>query len=66
MSVQGFHTGPTIVGRMAEKCREAGLSVTCEGTERVYVDVPDEHGLQARHWVLACLRQKHGTDFGLR
>lgn len=60
MSVQSFHTGPTIVKAMAQKCREAGLTVTCEGTERVYVEATD------RYHVLAELRRVHGTDFGLR
>jgi hypothetical protein len=65
---ESFHTGPTIVRQIAEKCREAGLTVACEGTERVYVEAPVESYLDGgpRLWILARLREVHGTDFGLR
>lgn len=61
-----FHTGPTIVERIAEKMREAGLRVRTVGTERVYLDVECEGDwLNARIFVLSKLREKHGTTFGL-
>jgi hypothetical protein len=60
-------TGPTMVTALAEKCREAGLRVTVEGTEKVYVEV--ESVGESRTWAgmeaLALLRTKHNTDCGL-
>lgn len=60
-----FYTGPTIVRQIAEKMREAGVRVTCEGTERVWCIVEAEDDLSARLDVLNALRAKHGTTFGL-
>jgi hypothetical protein len=64
-----FHTGPTIVHQIADKMREAGVAVSCEGTEHVYIDAAPNVGELAtdlRYQILAVLREKHGTDFGLR
>jgi hypothetical protein len=61
-----FHTGPTIVRQIAQKMREAGISVAIEGTERVYVDCEGEDRWSANQAVLRALREKHGTVFGLR
>ena len=59
-------TGPCLVKQLAEKAREAGLTVTCEGTETVYV-VSEGTDAGGAGWnVLVALVQKHGTDFGLR
>ena len=59
-------TGPTLVGQIAGKMRDAGLTVTCEGTEKVYVESEGTDGDGAAWNVLAALCSKHATDFGLR
>ena len=59
-------TGPTIVREIAAKIREAGVTVTVEGTETVYA-VADGQTAEGAAWnVLVDLRRVHGTDFGLR
>lgn len=59
-------TGPCLVGQIAEKARDAGLAVTCEGTEHVYVRADGSDEGAAAWNVLVDLVRKHGTDFGLR
>jgi hypothetical protein len=60
-------TGPCSVGRLAEACRKAGLDVTCEGTERVYIAVPySPDRYVAGFDACEALRKTHGTTFGLR
>lgn len=59
-------TGPTLVKQIAEKMRDAGLTVTCEGTESVYVVAEGETQDGASWNVLAALCSKHGVDFGLK
>jgi hypothetical protein len=59
-------TGPTLVGQIAEKCRQAGITVLIEGTEHIHVEM-DGLTVGGAGWnVLVALVQKHGTDFGLR
>jgi len=59
-------TGPVLVKQIAAKMRDAGLTVTCEGTESVYV-VSDGMDSEGAAWnVLAALCSKWTTDFGLR
>jgi len=59
-------TGPVLVKQIAAKMRAAGLTVTCEGTESVYV-VSDGTCAEGAAWnVLAALCSKWTTDFGLR
>lgn len=60
-----FFTGPTLVHEIAKKMREAGIRVTCEGTETVWVEAEGHDSLYARLGVASDLRRKHGTDFGL-
>jgi hypothetical protein len=66
-----FYTGPTIVGQTAAKFREAGFTVTCEGTEKVWIEyvanVASEPTIRdaERQQILAKLHQVHGTSFGL-
>jgi hypothetical protein len=60
-----FHTGPCIVRQIAEKMREAGVCVTIEGTERVYVKEFGVDDFAAREAVREALRRTHGTVFGL-
>lgn len=63
-----FHTGPTLVKAIADKFRDAGIRVYCEGTERVYVEVEVE-GIgtdsEARENAVDALFRTHGTRFGL-
>lgn len=59
-------TGPCLVGQIADKARDAGVTVTCEGTEHVYVEADGTEGDAAAWNVLVDLVRKHGTDFGLR
>ena len=59
-------TGPCCVASMAQKCREAGLYVTIEGTEKVYVLVAGKDRMDARLIAEDTLDTKHGTHFGLR
>lgn len=59
-------TGPVLVGQLANKMRDAGITVTCEGTETVYVESSGETVDGASWNVLAALCSKHRTDFGLR
>lgn len=60
------HTGPTIVKEMAEKCREAGLNVTIEGTEHVYIEQPGKDTYEMNEEIRKALTKKHGTAFGLK
>lgn len=59
-------TGPTLVQQLADKLREAGIHVACQGTENLYLTAEGEGVGGAAHNVLAALMLKHGTDFGLR
>ena len=59
-------TGPVLVKQIAAKMRDAGLTVTCEGTESVYVVSEGETADGASWNVLASLCSKWTTDFGLR
>lgn len=59
-------TGPCLVRQLADKLRDAGVTVTCEGTEHVYVLSDGTEGDAAAWNVLVDLVRKHGTDFGLR
>lgn len=60
-----FWTGPTLVEQIATRFREAGVTVTCEGTEHVYVNGDGSDGFAAEWNVLVDLQRKHGTSFGL-
>jgi hypothetical protein len=59
-------TGPCLVGQLADKMREAGLTVACEGTEHVHVESEGETVDGASWNVLAALCSKWATDFGMR
>ena len=59
-------TGPVLVKQIADKMRDAGLTVTCEGTEAVYVVSEGETPEGASWNVLAALCSNHTTDFGLK
>lgn len=61
-----FWTGPCSVAAFAAKFREAGLRVTCEGTESVWAESEGEDDIDARLTVERALKAAHGTDFGLR
>jgi hypothetical protein len=37
LHVFAVYTGPTLVKETAQRLRDAGFAVLCEGTERVYV-----------------------------
>ena len=66
MTLQAW-TGPCCVTHIAEACRKCGLTVTCEGTEHVYLAVPySPDRTRAAGDVCEVLRKTHGTDFGLR
>jgi len=66
MTLQAW-TGPCSVSRIAEGCRKAGLEVTCEGTEHVYIAVPySPKRSQAAYDACEALRKANGTDYGLR
>lgn len=70
-----FFVGPSWVHEIAEGMRAAGVEVTCEGTERIYVEAPvpedfDDAGLSvrehaAREAVVAKVKAHHGKTFGL-
>lgn len=66
MANTSFYTGPTIVGQIAQKFREAGLAVVCEGTQHVWVPLQTDNESEERLEILAKLRKVHGTDFGIR
>jgi len=67
------YVGPTLVQSMAEKFRDAGLHVRCEGTAHVHVDVETdvlERSAGDRVWrawraFALALVTRHGTNFGL-
>jgi len=62
------HTGPTIVKEMAAKLRDAGVKVTIEGTEHVYVEF-EGHAkgvTDADFTIRQVLKNKHGSSFGLK
>ena len=59
--IHTFWTGPCIVKQMAEKFREAGFEVDCEGTEKVYI-----RSELNNNEILERLKAKHGTSFGLK
>jgi hypothetical protein len=54
-----FHTGPTIVKHIARKFCQAGLFVTIEGTESIYVLGKSER-------ILAIVRRYFGHTFGVK
>ena len=58
--------GPCNVREYANRMREAGIEVSCEGTERIFVNVDGTDAAGAAWNALAMLVQKHGSDFGLR
>lgn len=58
--------GPSWVGQMADKCRQAGLSVVTQGTENIYVDAKGQTRDGAAWNILVDLYNTHGTDFGVR
>lgn len=60
------HTGPVGVKDVADKLRAAGVSVHCEGTEHVYIDVPAGDHYQRAHDVAESMRKAHGTTLGLK
>lgn len=57
-----LHVGPTLVHPMAEKCQEAGITVTCQGTAHLYLEVETDSVStdSGRCAVLELLRKKHG------
>jgi len=59
------HTGPCFVKQYAEKLREAGVHVACEGTEYVYVTIAADSPVEAALGVKAALTLTHGTTLGL-
>lgn len=59
-------TGPCWVDQFAAHMRAAGLTVVCEGTERVLLDVEALDSGGAAWNTLAMLYKAHKTDFGLR
>jgi hypothetical protein len=59
-------TGPTLVRKISEKAKKAGIEVETEGTENIYVIVEGTTGGAAEWNFIATMHQKHGTDFGLR
>lgn len=59
-------TGPCEVRFFAERLRSAGVAVTCEGTEHIYVDSPGSDSYRAGHGALERLRRAFGTTYGLR
>jgi hypothetical protein len=56
--------GPTQVAPLAEKFREAGVTVTVEGTERVHAALDSESWDDAPAVFLEALWAKHETAFG--
>lgn len=59
-------TGPSMVEDIAQKFRDAGVRVTCVGTEHVHIEAEGYSGSTAFHNALAALYLKHGTDYGLQ
>ncbi len=49
-------TGPTAVKEVADKLRYAGVAVSCEGTERVFVSVEGETPRAAEEAIAEKLR----------
>lgn len=60
------YTGPVQVAALAEKCREAGLQVTVEGTEHLHLLVPGTDVEDAKYAFQRALLDTHVTTFGLR
>lgn len=58
-------TGPSFVGQIAEKIREAGFQGVVEGTEHVMFEGEGTTGDAASWDALVDIRRKHGVDFGL-
>ncbi len=56
--------GPVGIYEIAEKCREAGIEITCEGTEHLYLAEDGMDGHAAFRGILSKLQAKHGTTFG--
>lgn len=59
-------TGPCLMKQLADKVREAGLTVACEGTEVLHVESEGTDVDGAAWNILASLCSKHGVDFGFR
>jgi len=59
-------TGPLSVREIAKKLRDAGVHVSCEGTEFIYVTAEGADVAGAAHNVLVDLLRAHGSDLGLR
>jgi hypothetical protein len=57
-------TGPTSVGSVAAKLREAGVTVTVEGTEHVHVLVEATEPAAVAHNLQATLLQHFGAGNG--
>ncbi len=60
------YTGPGLVRPVADVCRAAGLYVTIEGTDGIYLVAEGSDASAAAHNVLVDLQRAHGKDFGLR
>lgn len=58
-------TGPVNVKPVAAKMREAGLEVTCVGTEAVYVASEGESEYDAADAIVSTLKTRNATDFGI-
>jgi hypothetical protein len=67
-NMKTFHvavwTGPTMVSSMACKFRMAGLTVTCEGTERVHLVINASSKEEVPFVFLDALCAKHHMAFG--
>ena len=59
-------TGPCLVKVLASHIRDAGVMVTIEGTEHVYVEVPHEVHHVADFETRKMIAKRHGTAFGLQ
>ncbi len=59
-------TGPSLVSELAGKLRDAGVTVTVEGTEHVYVEAEGSDDSAASWNILVALFNTHGRDYGLR
>lgn len=58
--------GPTLVAPLADKFRQAGLDVYCEGTEHLYVRIPEVPECSPSTDLLTALDNAHSTRFGLQ
>ena len=58
------YTGPCAVIPITDACKEAGLDAT-KGTEHIVFDVDAKDSHEAKSIILAALKKKHGTTFGI-